>query len=166
VFCFQWWPLIPTVAIGFLEVVAAIMTVRADKFTHGERALYVLIAFALFVVEMKAVYKDRDEHDAEQARARAEQLREFGKIADGISRTLETSQRQFETTMARSDAIIAGVSDSMRMQTGGNSFAFITFTPEPAQAFEMHWNNFLAPIRRTLFSSFSNEPRQVSTAWH
>jgi hypothetical protein len=67
---FRWFPPIPTVAIGFLGVVAAIMAVRADHFSPGERVIYVLIAFALFIVEMRAVYSDREQHDKEQAALR------------------------------------------------------------------------------------------------
>ena len=133
-FAFQWWPLIPTVAIGFLAVVAVIMTVRAEHFTHVERVVYVLIAFALFFVEMRAIYRDREDHDREQAEARERETKSFEAIAHGI-----------EDTMRKSDAIMSRVGESIKVQTGGDSFTFITFTAEPAQAFEMHWNNFLAP---------------------
>ena len=55
VFAFQWWPIVPTVAIGFLGVVAAIMTVRADRFTRVEKAVWVLIAVGLFIAEVPTV---------------------------------------------------------------------------------------------------------------
>src|SRR5258708_31144941 len=80
-----WWPPIPTVAIGILGVVAVIMTVRADKFSHGERAIYVMLAFSLFVVEMEAVYKDRDQHDKEQAKLRIEETEARKKESDSFA---------------------------------------------------------------------------------
>jgi hypothetical protein len=144
-FAFQWWPLIPTVAIGFLAVVAVIMTVRADHFTHVERVVYVLIAFALFFVEMRAIYRDREDHDREQAEARERETKSFEAIAHGIEGAIQQGQRDFADTMRKSEAIMSRVGDSIKVQTGGDSFAFITFTAEQAQAFEMHWNNFLAP---------------------
>jgi hypothetical protein len=70
---FQFNPLIPTVAIGILGVVAAIMAARAAHITEREGAIWALIAFALFIVEMRAVYRDRSEHDIEQSRIQAEE---------------------------------------------------------------------------------------------
>jgi hypothetical protein len=127
-FGLQWWPLIPTVAIGFLGVVAVIMAVRADHFSHTERVVWTLIAVALFIAEMRAVYRDRDEHDSQQAEARQREEREFREIAGGISKAIEKSDRNFAQTMA-------GISDAIKGETGGDSFAFITFTPEPNQQF-------------------------------
>jgi hypothetical protein len=150
-FAFQWWPPIPTVGIGFLAVVAVIMTVRADRFSHGEKVVYVLIAFALFFVEMRAIYKDREDHDREQAEAREREAKSFETIANGITEAIKESDRNFAKVMERSDRILGGVVDSIKAQTGGDSFAFITPTAEPAQAFEMHWNNFFAPKGKPYF---------------
>jgi hypothetical protein len=41
--------------------------------------------------------------------------------------------------------MLTGVEDSIKTQTGGDSFAFISFTPQLASSFEMHLFNFLAP---------------------
>jgi hypothetical protein len=121
-FCFQWWPLIPTVAIGFLGVVAVIMTVRADHFSHGERVVYVMIAFALFIVEMRAVYKDRDEHDRQQTelriredKARREEEEKFSALLkEGHSILGETQEVQTLTKK------------NLENITGGESFAVVT----------------------------------------
>jgi hypothetical protein len=129
-FCFQWWPLIPTIAISFLGVVAVIMAVRADSFSHGERVIYVVIAFALFIVEMRAVYADRDAHDREQATARQQEERNFQEIAGGIQKAIKDSDINFDQVMQRSDRILAGLGDTIKTQTGGDSFAYITFTAE------------------------------------
>jgi len=41
--------------------------------------------------------------------------------------------------------MLTGVEDSIKTQTGGDSFAFISFTAQQASSFEMRWNNFIAP---------------------
>jgi hypothetical protein len=148
---FQLRPPIPGVAIGFLAVVAVIMTVRADRLSDGEKVVYVLIAFALFIVETRAVIRDRNDHDMEQAETRDRESKSFAAIAHGIQGSLQESQRQFAATMQKSDAIMGKVGDSIKNQTGGDSFAYITFTAVQAQAFEMHWNNFLAPQGKPYF---------------
>jgi hypothetical protein len=146
----HWWQWHPPVGtfigiLGGLGVIVPWLFRPLDKMESKEKALWTLLTILLVLFEMHSLYKDRDEHDAEQAKARCEQLRSFGQIAGQLETAISTNQKQFETTMARSDLIIAGVSDTMKMQTGGDSFAFITFTAEPAQAFEMHFGDFLAP---------------------
>ena len=116
-FCFQWWPVIPTVALGFLSVVAVIMTVRADRFSHGERVVYVLIAFVLFGVEMRAIYADRDKHDKEEAEARRLQLDGFRQIGDGLTDAIRKSDEHFTATMGRTNEVIRNI-------TGGTSYPY------------------------------------------
>ena len=137
----QWWPLIPTVAIGFLGVVAVIMTVRADHFSHAERVVWTMIAVALFLTEMHSVYKDRNEHDAQQAETRERETENFEKIAGRITNAIEKSDHNFAEVMKRSNRILGGVTDTIKTETGGDSFAFITFTPEPAN---VQFNRFPA----------------------
>ena len=88
--------------------------------------------FAFLLLEIKSVYQDRSEHDTEQRLARERSERNFQMIADGIFETIKKSEQQFATMMQKSEAIMSGVGDSVRAQTGGDSFAYITFTPEPA----------------------------------
>jgi hypothetical protein len=143
----QWHPPVGTYigVLGVLGVIVPWLFRPPEKMKKGEKALWTLVLFVLFGLELRTLYFDRDEHDRTEAHARCEQLHNFGEIAAKLNGAIESSQKQFEITMARSDQVIAGLGDTMKIQTGGNSFAFITFTPEPAQAFEMHWNNFVAP---------------------
>lgn len=118
---------IPTVAIGFLAVVAAIMAVRADHFTHGERVVYVLIAFALFFVEMQAVYRDRDEHDRQQAElrikgdnARKEEHDSFmalleteGAIDESLKGSITKNQAAFGATISKANQLLRLSIESM-----------------------------------------------------
>ena len=113
------------------------------------KAVYLVIVIALVFTENRAIDKDRADFARNEASRRKEENQEFSNIGTAITtnvgKLLEYSDQEFAKTMARSDAIMSGVADSVKTQTGGNSFAFITFTAEPAHAFEMHWNNFLAP---------------------
>jgi len=135
-FCFRWWPLLPTVAIGFLAVVAVIMTVRADHFSHGERIVYILIAFALFIVEMKAVYKDREEHDKEQSelRTREEEARKAEQQA--FNGLLQTGK----TLFANTQDIQALAKKSLENITGGDSFPYVAPQPSYDQVPLVVWN--------------------------
>ncbi len=70
----------------------------------------------------------------------------LGKVSQKVS-DLQTRVRTEELQKQ-----LAFVQDDLQnMQTGGDSFAFITFTAEPAQAFELHWQNFLAPKGKPYF---------------
>src|SRR5882762_5109494 len=91
-FWFRLWPPIPTVAVGSLGFVAALMTVRADHFTHTERVVWIAISFALFVVEMRAVYKDRDEHDRQQAELRTRENEARKTEQDSFAKLLKESK--------------------------------------------------------------------------
>ena len=96
------------------------------------KAVYLLLVICLMNIENRAINKDRaDSLRAEQDRTK-EEREKFQAIAEGLQKTLQQNAQQFDKTMRRSDAIIAGVSDSTKTQTGGDSFAYITFTPEPA----------------------------------
>ena len=70
--------------------------------------------------------------------ARDQQLRGFAGIADALKQAIVRDQSHFDETMS-------GVEDSIKTQTGGDSFAFISFTAQQAASFEMHWGSFLAP---------------------
>lgn len=136
-FSFQWWPLVPTVAIGFLGVVAVIMAVRADSFRRGEKVVYVLIAFALFIVEMRAVYRDRDEHDKQQSElrqrgdaARDAERESFAKLLQA-GKDLFSNTQQIETLAKR----------SLENVTGGNSYAYVSPQLGYPEVPLVVWNN-------------------------
>jgi hypothetical protein len=112
----------PTVAIGFLGVVAAIMTVRADRFTPVERGMYVLLAFALFIVEMKAVYRDRDEHDKQQAELQASE-REARRMEEKSFAALLTEGRNL---LGKTQEVETLTKMNLLNITGGESYALVT----------------------------------------
>jgi hypothetical protein len=153
-----WWMFhLPTVGKGglFLAVGATLMPLFWEKIGTIARMSWIAMLFLLLAVEYRAIDKDRADFARNEARRRQEENQKFADIGstitDNVQRLLDHSNSEFAKTMARSDAIISGVADSIKTQTGGDSFAFITFTAEPAQAFEMHWNNFLAPRGEAYF---------------
>jgi hypothetical protein len=148
----EWYPPVG-VFIGILGLLGVLVPLLRDlgKIGKAEKAAWTAIVFILVGFEIRSIYLDRDAHDREQSAARAEQLAQFGRIAKGIDASIATGQDHFDATMAKSDRIIGEVGNSIKTQTGGDSFAFITFTAEPAQTFEMHWNNILAPAEQPYF---------------
>jgi len=137
----------PNKAVLALAACAALMVLAEMRPIH--KAVYFVLIVALVFTESRAIDKDRADFASDEFCRRQEENQQFSNIGDAITtnvgKLLEHSDQEFAKTMARSDAIMSGVVDSIKTQTGGNSFAFITFTAEPAQAFEMHWNNFSAP---------------------
>jgi hypothetical protein len=136
--CFWWrlWAWHPPVGVyigilGFLGVLVALIR-DPTKIGRREKAAWVFVMFALLMLEIKSVYQDRNEHDQQQAEARERETKSFESIAKGIEGAIQQSQKDFEATMRKSDAIMGRVGDSIKSQTGGESFAYITFTPEPA----------------------------------
>src|SRR5579871_5021860 len=137
------WPLHPPVGvwIGVLGLLGVLVTLLRDvtKIDKVEKAVWTSVMFSLLLLEMKSVYQDRSEHDIEQAEARAEELRQFGNIANGISTTIAQNQEHFDATMKRSEEISQGVraemsstkrviglsNKTLNTVTGGDSFCFV-----------------------------------------
>ena len=139
--CIYWlWHLpAPNKAVLLLAGVAAIMGFVEMRPIH--KAIYFLLIIWLMFIENRAIDKDRFDFVQAEREKRKEETRQFSDIRDDLKATIKQGSDHFDATMARSDTIIAGVSDSMRMQTGGDSFAFITFTPEPGN---VQFNQFPA----------------------
>lgn len=95
------------------------MAVRADSFTHTERAIWVVLSLALCFVELRTIYQDRDEHDRQQAEARERETKSFEAIANGITGAINQSKDNFAATMNQFHVNVNEV-------TGGDSFAFIS----------------------------------------
>lgn len=134
VYWFWEWPshLEPGYAVAILGVAAAIMAVRADRFTRVETSVWIILSVALCVLELRTIRHDREVAASELKDARSHEEQNFRAIGAGIKNTIEQGQEQFAATMRKSEKLIGDVGDSMMMQTGGDSFAFITLTgPQP-----------------------------------
>lgn len=148
------WHLPPSgYAVVVMAVVAGIMALRPEM-EGWERCLWFVVLVCFAIVEIRAINHDRKQAESDFARITSglEATINEGKTSlAGLQTTIQEGRTHFDTTMRRSDVMLSVIADSVKTQTGGDSFAFITFTAEPAQAFEMHWNNFLAPKGKPYF---------------
>ncbi len=134
-FCVYWYwhPPAPNKAVLVLTGVTVLMALLKMRTSH--KAVYLLLVICLMSIENRAINKDRADAASLEDTRREEEREKFQVIADGIQTAMSQSAQQFEKTMQRSDAIVAGVGNSIKTQTGGDSFAYVTFTPEPNQQF-------------------------------
>jgi hypothetical protein len=161
-FCFQWWPLIPTVAIGFLGVVAAVMTVRGlrpERFSLGEQVFYLLIIFCLFIVEMRSVYKDRDRHDKEQSQMQLKEEEARAKESASFAALV----REGHGLLASMQHVDTLEEEALKNITGGDSFAYVSPQNFSGEQFAgLVWNNGeQALIGLTLTIAHTSDPVQV-----
>jgi hypothetical protein len=130
----EWHPLVGTYigVLGVLGVIVPWLFRPPEKMGRAEKALWTLVVFALFGLEIRTLYLDRDEHDAEQARERCQQLQSFQQIATTLGAAITTSQTQFDATMKRSDQIMKETmasnktaKESLDNITGGDSYTYV-----------------------------------------
>ena len=154
-----WWMFyLPTVGKGglFLAAGAVLMPLFWEKIGVFGRMSWIAMVFLLLGVEYRAI--DKEHHDNEIAQQKSlkaigdafngvvtDQRNSFadliGKSDEAFKKTTEQASAHFDATVNRSDRINAGVGDTIKTETGGNSFAYITFTPEPAN---VQFNQFPA----------------------
>ena len=127
-------PIVPGVAIGFLGVVAAIMTVRAGSFTKVEMGVWVLISFALFSVEIAAVYSERDTHEAEQRKLRAEELEARQRQESSFADLINSGRNLFKATQTVSEL----AQKSLENLTGKDSFGYVVPQWDDIGTFVLH----------------------------
>ncbi len=130
-----WWKWHPPVGvfIGLLAVGGVLVPwFRGADISKREKAFWTFLMFLLTFLELRTLYLDRDQHDLEQAFVRCQELKSFKEISDGITAAISKSDENFRTTMAKSDAILGGVSESLKIQTGGDSFCYVQLSPFPA----------------------------------
>ena len=141
----HWWELHPPVGtfIGILAglgVIVPWLLRPLEGMKRTEKAIWTLVMFALVGLELRTLYLDRDEHDAEQAQARCQQLESFQKIADGIDRAISDGNAQYSATMGRMEGILMQ-QDKTLMQTMGGA-AYPKFYPMPP----LNHNDDLWPV--------------------
>jgi hypothetical protein len=133
----------PGVAVTILAVAAFVMTFRADRFTPLEKIGWIVVALGLCVIEIRAILHDRQVAASELKEARKHEEQNFRDIANGLKAAMQRDQEGFSAAMKKSEKIISDVSDSVKMQTGGDSFAYITLTgPQPSL---LTFNNITHP---------------------
>ena len=134
----SWYPPVG-VFIGILGLLGIVVPLIRDlaKMGKWEKAAWTFVMFALMLLEIRSIYLDRRAHDVEQATAREEQLKHFKEVGDGITKAIDESQKQFTATMQRSDSILGGVSESIKIANGGDSYPYIALGGTSSR-FEMY----------------------------
>jgi hypothetical protein len=79
---------------------------------------WILIAFSLFVIEIRAITKDRRDFANDEASRRKEENAKFQSIADGITASIKQGQEQFGTTMGE-------LSTNLNTMTGAGSARYL-----------------------------------------
>ena len=92
-----------------------------------------MLALGLCIIEIRAILHDREVAASELEEARKQEERNFRDIANGLKAAMEQDQQGFAAAMKKSEKIVGDVGDSVKTQTGADSFAYITLTgPEPS----------------------------------
>jgi hypothetical protein len=120
-------------AVAILGVVAIAMVLN-ERMHPGEKVIWMMVVFALLIVELRAISNDRQQHSNEQAEIRKQELLRFEKIATGIDNSIRNSQKQFEATMGRTEEIIkletVAINKAKRgidEITGGDNYCHLSF---------------------------------------
>ncbi len=135
----HWWEWHPPVGtfigvLGALGVIIPWLFRPLEKMGRAEKALWTLVVFALFGLELRTLYLDRNEHDREQALARCQQLESFRNIADAIHTAISNSSVQFTCTMNSMKGILTKQDATLTQTMGGTSYPLFvaTFPADPA----------------------------------
>ena len=131
-----WWYRLPSpgYAIGVVALLAAVMSMQGDT-RRWQKALWMLLIGAFVILEFRAIDKDRADAVLADGDRRTVENSRFFTILTGLLDSNQQSQKQFQETMSRLDATLNRVGDSIKTQTGGDSFAYVTFVPQPNQQF-------------------------------
>ena len=126
----NWYPPVG-IFIAILGVVGIVVPLVRDlaKMSKWEKAGWTAVMFILMGLEIRSIYLDRKAHDLEQKNARAELLQNFKDVGDGIKKEIDTSQTEFAATMKRSDTILGGVGENIKIANGGDIYAYIRMSP-------------------------------------
>jgi len=121
----HWWKWHPPVGvfIGILGLLSVLVPLFRSWNTipRVEKAIWTGAMFILLLLELRTIYLDRSDHDAEQAKARCEQLEQFRNIAGQLTTAIQDNERHFDQTLAKVD-------DAINTETGGDSYCYIDFS--------------------------------------
>jgi hypothetical protein len=106
----HWWQWHPPIGvfIGVLAVMGVLVPLFREWGEIGrlEKVLWTLAMFALLALELRTLYLDRDEHDAEQALARCRDLESFQAIANKLDGSIRQAQGQYQSTIAEVNNVL------------------------------------------------------------
>jgi hypothetical protein len=130
-----WWQWHPPIGVyvGLLAVVGVLVPwFRGADIGKREKAFWTFLMFLFVFLEIRTLYLDRDQHDAEQALARCQQLQSFNQIAQTLGTAITNSQAQFQITMQgvqkvfdKTQQAADTATDAVNTVTGGKGFCYI-----------------------------------------
>ncbi|HWY71126.1 MAG TPA: hypothetical protein VNX88_20845 [Terriglobales bacterium] len=122
----------PGLAVTILGLAAVIMAIRAEHFTRTEEVIWIVVACALCVIEIRAIRHDREVAASEQAEVRKREEENFRTIASGLQASIDNSRSQFAATMEQTKTVLDKTESvstltkkNLENITGGESFAFV-----------------------------------------
>jgi hypothetical protein len=128
----NWYPPVG-VFIGILALVSVLVPLFRNWATihKGEKAVWTSVMFALVLLEMHSIFKDREAHE-----------KEFARIAEGIDKTISDNQAQFSVTMGG-------------LETAINNSGVAARNTEPTARFEVQNMSLTAdPLPANIDSTF------------
>jgi len=108
----------PGYAIGLLGLIGVVIVVRSEHhWSTAEKVCWVMLAFCLFIIEIRAINEDRRQFQADHTAERDRANADFDRIAKGIDKSLKESSKHFDATMQSQTQI-------SNQQTGGDAFCY------------------------------------------
>lgn len=119
VFIHHWWQWHPPVGsfIAVLGVIGVLVPWFRGDASRREKAMWTIAMFTLLGLELRTLYRDRAEHDEEQATARCQQLQSFQQIATSLDKAITQSEEQFKQTAHGLDATISDAEQAIKNTT-------------------------------------------------
>jgi hypothetical protein len=125
------WPFCPGVFIAVLAFATAAVAFRIDKARKAEKGIWVFIFLMLVVGEIWMMGIDRASHDDEQAKARAEQLRQFSEIAEGLKANIAFEKEHFDSTLSKMNGLVKTTDNELAQITGNGEYCYLMPTSIP-----------------------------------
>jgi hypothetical protein len=116
-FVFQWWGLVPGVAIGFLGLVAVLLA--TEGLQRPERAVLIILAFLFLIVELRSIYSDKRKADRERAELIVRE-NESRKVAN---ESFDALLKQGEGLFKSQQTLASETNDQI---TGGDSYCYLS----------------------------------------
>jgi hypothetical protein len=105
----------PGYSVGCLAVVAVLMSLHADMHP-AHKALWILVAGVLLIIEFRAINKDRKDNQEQQACIRAQEAQSFESILDQEKRNLAAISTQQEDSFRATVSMLIAAQRQDRSQ--------------------------------------------------
>ena len=141
----HWWDSHPPVGV-FIAILAGIgilVPLFREWGTIGkwEKAGWTFFMAVLVVLELRTLYLDRDEHDAQQALTMCREVDNFRNIAEKLSNSIAVAQDHYKSTIDHVDGVMKTTQSvatlarkNLNEITGSDSYAYVipaTIIPKP-----------------------------------